>query len=62
MNYKRAHSNWAKFRQGAELKCNIALLNEAIPPPEDLAPYVEMEERAIGRDDVSHAGKKVQAG
>jgi hypothetical protein len=60
MDYRRAKGNWSMVKEGGELACGIALINEAIPPPTDLGLYVETEEKTVGRDDVTHGGKKVR--
>jgi hypothetical protein len=60
MNHRLARKNWSLFKQRSELVCDIALLNEATPPPADLGLNIETEEKTIGRDDRSHGGKKVR--
>jgi hypothetical protein len=60
MDYRRATSNWRMFKEGGELACDVALVNEATPPPPDLGLYAENEEKTVGRDDVMHGGKKVR--
>jgi hypothetical protein len=60
MNFKRARQNWSKFEDGGELACDIALLNEAIPPPPRLGIHVCTEGKTVGRDDMTHGGKKVR--
>ena len=60
MNFRRAHQNWSKFKDGGELECDIALLNEATPPPPDFGMRVCTEGKTVGRDDVTHGGKKVR--
>jgi len=60
MRYRSAQTNWPKFKEGGELACDIALLNEATRPTEDIGLHVEMEAATVGRDDVSHGGKKVR--
>jgi hypothetical protein len=60
MNQRRAAKNWSLFKQGGELVCDIALLNEATPPPADIGLNVETEGKTIGRDDRSQGGKKVR--
>jgi hypothetical protein len=60
MDFKRADKNWDKFNEGGELACDIALLNEGTPPPPDLRPKVKTEGKTVGRDDVTHGGKKTR--
>lgn len=61
MDYKRAKRNWVMFKDGGELACDIALVNEATSPPADVGLNVETEERTVGRDDVTQGGKKTRA-
>lgn len=61
MDYRRSKTNWSMFKDGGELACDIALVNEVTPPPADLGLNVETEEKTVGRDDVTHGGKKTRA-
>lgn len=60
MDFRRAKKNWSAFRDGGELTCDIALLNEATPPPADLGLNVRSDGKTVGRDDVRHGGKKTR--
>ena len=57
MDWRRSKANWRMFQDG-ELACDIALLNEAVPPPADLGLNVETAGKTVGRDDRVHGGKK----
>jgi len=60
MNLKNADRNWGRFKDGGDLQCDVALLNEATPPPPDLGKHVRTAGQTIGRDDVRYGGKKVR--
>ena len=60
MNLSRAAGNWGAFRQDGMHRCDIALLNEATPPPPDLADHVFGEGKTVGRDDKSLGGNKTR--
>jgi hypothetical protein len=60
MNQRRAAMNWSLLQADGQLASEIALLNEATPPPTGLGLNVETYGETIGRDDVSLGGKKVR--
>ena len=60
MRSKNASLNWRKVVPGAELACDIALLNEATPRESTEELHVLMENQTIGRDDMTHGGKKTR--
>jgi hypothetical protein len=60
MNWKSADRNWNAFRDGGDLSCDVALLNEATAPPDDLGLEVVTEGVTVGLDDVVHEGLKTR--
>jgi hypothetical protein len=60
MNQRLAARNWNLLKAGGELATDIALLNEATPPPDGIGLNVETEGETIGRDDKSLGGMKIR--
>lgn len=60
MDFKRASKNWQKLKGASELACDVALLNEATPPPANIGIRVASDKLTVGRDDTVHGGKKTR--
>jgi hypothetical protein len=58
MRFKSSHANWRAFGPDGDLRCDIALVNEARRPPEGLELNIMTMSRTVGRDDVTLGGKK----
>src|SRR5918996_5820133 len=60
MNQRRAAMNWSLLNADGELASDIALLNEATPPPVGIGLNVKTEGETVGRDDKTHGGMKIR--
>ncbi len=61
-NLARTRTNWDDFKVGADLQCDIALLNEGHVPPPELGMKVLRDRSTIGRDDRIYGGTKTRKG
>lgn len=58
LSHQRSRANWKAFGPEGDLRCDIALLNEARRPPDGLAMKIVSRGRTVGRDDVIYGGMK----